>query len=98
MRLRAYLPLPCASEGQHDITVSAPDANHLSAPTADQPVAFFEQTLRENRDFTAEYRLTREARYVDLASLPARTSPALTSRSSRPTSPSRPTSACWRRS
>lgn len=69
MRLRAYLPLPCASEGQHDITVSAPDANHLSAPTADQPVAFFEQTLRENRDFTAEYRLTREARYVDLASL-----------------------------
>lgn len=69
MRLRAYLPLPCASEGQHDITVSAPDANHLSAPTADQPVAFFEQTLRENRDFTAEYRLTRESRYVDLTSL-----------------------------
>ena len=69
MRLRAYLPLPCASEGQHSITVSAPDASYLSAPTADQPVAFFEQTLRENRDFTAEYRLTREARYVDLASL-----------------------------
>ena len=32
MRLRAYLPLPCASEGQHDITVSAPDANHPLGP------------------------------------------------------------------
>ena len=69
MRLRAYLPLPCASEGQGGITVKAPDAVHISTPSAAQPVAFFEQTLQENRDFTAEYQLTRQAQYVDLASL-----------------------------
>ena len=69
MRVRAYLPLPCASEGQGDITVSAPGASSISSSSAAQPVAFFEQTLSENRNFTAEYRLRREARYVDLAAL-----------------------------
>ena len=61
-RVRAYLPLPCASEGQGDITVSAPGASSISSSSAAQPVAFFEQTLSENRNFTAEYRLRREAR------------------------------------
>lgn len=68
-RVRAYLPLPCASEGQSDITVSAPGSSSISSSSAAQPVAFFEQTLSENRNFTAEYRLRREARYVDLAAL-----------------------------
>lgn len=70
-RLRAYLPLPCLCEGQHDIQLlrTNPMPTARSLETADQPVVYWEKVLRENHAFTAEYACSRTARYIDPAAV-----------------------------
>jgi transglutaminase-like putative cysteine protease len=77
-RVRAYLPLPCACDGQSDIRIEAvsPAPTRVSPETAPQRVVFWEEQLTENHPFTVEFSYTRTARYTDLSHpLPGGVSP-----------------------
>lgn len=73
IRVRAYLPLPCACEDQSDIRIErvCPEPTHLSPETAPQRVVFWEKAMQENHEFSVEFSYVRTARYADLSGIVA---------------------------
>lgn len=79
VRVRAYLPLPCACVDQSDIEIEfiSPEPTCISGENAAQRVVFWERVMEENQPFTVEFSYTRSARYTDLSHpLPAGNQPA----------------------
>lgn len=68
MKIRAYLPVPCACATQSEIHIEriSPEPVKISPETAPQRVVFWEEAMEENHPFTVEFSYDQNCPYVDL--------------------------------